>query len=249
MSTRFFYEDEQGKLVNEEDNDEMAWDAESQPFHLKTLARIRFYCDAQKKQQIKENVGLDTAMEEFVESVKKPNTQLEEKHRIYLLNFYDKKSQACLVDSVCSLTEPFANFTLKKSRNQETFSLLFSGLSVPAGLYLKRIYEEHGPEGVEAHLNNYLNQCEDEGYQPIEYIIGLGTGTRQEFINHIINQLALNKGQMEAPTTATPYNPEIGEDLTQPDSILSLLNTDDLFDVIYNCAHQSSEPTEDPRHS
>lgn len=54
---------------------------------------------------------------------------------------------------------------------------------------------------------------------------------------------------MEAPTTATPYNPEIGEDLTQPDSILSLLNTDDLFDVIYNCAHQSSEPTEDPRHS
>ncbi|KAG1642325.1 hypothetical protein G6F44_004940 [Rhizopus delemar] len=222
MSTRFFYEDEQGKLVNEEDNDEMAWDAESQPFHLKTLARIRFYCDAQKKQQIKENVGLDTAMEEFVESVKKPNTQLEEKHRIYLLNFYDKKSQACLVDSVCSLTEPFANFTLKK---------------------------KHGPEGVEAHLNNYLNQCEDEGYQPIEYIIGLGTGTRQEFINHIINQLALNKGQMEAPTTATPYNPEIGEDLTQPDSILSLLNTDDLFDVIYNCAHQSSEPTEDPRHS
>lgn len=137
----------------------------------------------------------------------------------------------------------------KKKKNQETFSLLFSGLSVPAGLYLKRIYEEHGPEGVEAHLNNYLNQCEDEGYQPIEYIIGLGTGTRQEFINHIINQLALNKGQMEAPTTATPYNPEIGEDLTQPDSILSLLNTDDLFDVIYNCAHQSSEPTEDPRHS
>lgn len=71
MSTHFFYEDEQGKLVNEEDNDEMAWDAESQPFHLKTLARIRFYCDAQEKQQIKENVGLDTAMEEFEESVKK----------------------------------------------------------------------------------------------------------------------------------------------------------------------------------
>ncbi|EIE84527.1 hypothetical protein RO3G_09237 [Rhizopus delemar RA 99-880] len=232
MSTRFFYEDEQGKLVNEEDNDEMAWDAESQPFHLKTLARIRFYCDAQKKQQIKENVGLDTAMEEFEESVKK----------VVSHTTLGNASAKSVVSGIEKISERLA-------KNQETFSLLFSGLSVPAGLYLKRIYEEHGPEGVEAHLNNYLNQCEDEGYQPIEYIIGLGTGTRQEFINHIINQLALNKGQMEAPTTATPYNPEIGEDLTQPDSILSLLNTDDLFDVIYNCAHQSSEPTEDPRHS
>lgn len=54
---------------------------------------------------------------------------------------------------------------------------------------------------------------------------------------------------MEAPTTATPYNPKIGEDLTQPGSILNLLHTDDLCDIIHNCAHQSSEPTEDPHHS
>ncbi|KAG0863856.1 hypothetical protein G6F15_013194 [Rhizopus arrhizus] len=130
--------------------------------------------------------------------------------------------------------------------NQETFSPLFSGLSVPAGLYLKQIYEEHGPEGVEAHLNNYLNQCEDGGYQPIEYVIGSGIGTRQEFINYIMNQLALNKGQIEAHITATPYDPETGEDITQPDSILNLLDTDDLFDVIYNCVNQNPEPTEDP---
>ncbi|KAG1373332.1 hypothetical protein G6F61_010273 [Rhizopus arrhizus] len=129
--------------------------------------------------------------------------------------------------------------------NQETFSPLFSGLSVPAGLYLKQIYEEHGPEGVEAHLNNYLNQCEDGGYQPIEYVIGSETGTRQEFINHIMNQLSINKGQMEAHITATPYDPGTGEDLIQPDSILNLLDTDDLFDVIYNCVNQNPEPVDE----
>ena len=46
----------------------------------------------------------------------RPNVQLEEKHQIYLLDFYDKKRQARLVDEVGSLTKPFANFTLKKSR-------------------------------------------------------------------------------------------------------------------------------------
>ncbi|KAG1533879.1 hypothetical protein G6F49_013460 [Rhizopus delemar] len=60
-----------------------------------------------------------------------------------------------------------------------------------------------------------------------------------------MNQLALNKGQIEAHITATPYDPETGEDLTQLGSILNLLDTDDLFDVIYNCVNQNPEPVDE----
>ncbi|KAG1137932.1 hypothetical protein G6F37_008712 [Rhizopus arrhizus] len=71
MSTRFFYEDGQGKIVDEEGNDTMDWDAEPQSFSLKNLTCIKLYCETQEKQQIKENVDLDTAMEDIEESVKK----------------------------------------------------------------------------------------------------------------------------------------------------------------------------------
>jgi hypothetical protein len=54
MSTHFFNKDGQGKIIGDEGNDAMAWDAKSQHFHLKTLTRIRFYCEAGKTTDQKE---------------------------------------------------------------------------------------------------------------------------------------------------------------------------------------------------
>lgn len=73
MSALFFYEDGQGKIVDEAGNDPMHYDTESQNFHLKTLARFRLYCDAQEKEQINENIEIDSVMEEIEEKVKKQN--------------------------------------------------------------------------------------------------------------------------------------------------------------------------------
>jgi hypothetical protein len=50
MSARFFYEDGQGKIVDEEDNDTMDWDAEPQSFSLKNLTCTKLYCETQEKQ-------------------------------------------------------------------------------------------------------------------------------------------------------------------------------------------------------
>ena len=48
MTTRFYYEDGQGRMVDEQGNDAMDWVKEVTPFHLKTLTRIREYCEKQE---------------------------------------------------------------------------------------------------------------------------------------------------------------------------------------------------------
>ncbi|KAG1172056.1 hypothetical protein G6F36_011646 [Rhizopus arrhizus] len=47
MTTRFYYEDSQDRIVDEQGNNAMDWDEEVTPFHLKTLARIRECCEKQ----------------------------------------------------------------------------------------------------------------------------------------------------------------------------------------------------------
>ncbi|KAI9486177.1 MAG: hypothetical protein EXX96DRAFT_547923 [Benjaminiella poitrasii] len=47
MTTRFYYKDGQGRIVDEQENDAMDWDEEVTPFHVKTLTRIREHCEKQ----------------------------------------------------------------------------------------------------------------------------------------------------------------------------------------------------------
>lgn len=51
MSSRFYYEDGQGKIVDEQGNDAMDRDDTVTPFHLTTLTRIRQYCKMQEVRQ------------------------------------------------------------------------------------------------------------------------------------------------------------------------------------------------------
>jgi hypothetical protein len=55
--------------------------------------------------------------------VNRPKSQLEEKHKIHLINFYDDHPQARVLDAVASLTEKFEDF----KRNQRS-KLLEKGL-------------------------------------------------------------------------------------------------------------------------
>jgi hypothetical protein len=71
MSTHFFYEDGQGKIVDEEGKDAIDWEEEVYPHHLTTLTRIRLYCEAQGPEQSSVDEGLDTKMEEVAAIVKK----------------------------------------------------------------------------------------------------------------------------------------------------------------------------------
>ncbi|KAG1301363.1 hypothetical protein G6F62_011916 [Rhizopus arrhizus] len=74
MTTRFYYEDSQGRIVDEQGNDVMDWDEEVTPFHLKTLTRIGEYCEKQEDAQLssKEDIEkLDIDMEEVIAVVKK----------------------------------------------------------------------------------------------------------------------------------------------------------------------------------
>ncbi|KAI9486174.1 MAG: hypothetical protein EXX96DRAFT_466147, partial [Benjaminiella poitrasii] len=50
MTTRFYYKDGQGRIVDEQENDAMDWDEEVTPFHVKTLTRIREHCEKQDAQ-------------------------------------------------------------------------------------------------------------------------------------------------------------------------------------------------------
>ncbi|KAG1142322.1 hypothetical protein G6F37_005958 [Rhizopus arrhizus] len=45
-------------------------------------------------------------------------SQLQEEHKVHLINFYDEHPQARVSDAVASLTEKFENFTLKNSSVQ-----------------------------------------------------------------------------------------------------------------------------------
>ncbi|KAI9478735.1 MAG: hypothetical protein EXX96DRAFT_572033 [Benjaminiella poitrasii] len=61
MTTRFYYEDGQGRM-------------EVTPFHLKTLTRIREYCEKQENEQLSfqedlKNLNID--MEDVIATVKK----------------------------------------------------------------------------------------------------------------------------------------------------------------------------------
>ena len=74
MTTRFYYENGQGKLVDEEGNDAMDWVEEATPFQLETLTRISEY---RRKQEEKgassedSSKDLDADMEEVIATVKK----------------------------------------------------------------------------------------------------------------------------------------------------------------------------------
>jgi hypothetical protein len=73
MTTRFYYEDDQGRIVDEQGNGAMDWDEEVTPFHLKTLTRIREYYEKQEDAQLssKEDIEkLDIDMEEVIAVVK-----------------------------------------------------------------------------------------------------------------------------------------------------------------------------------
>ncbi|KAG1149120.1 hypothetical protein G6F37_000783 [Rhizopus arrhizus] len=74
MSTRFYYEDGQGRIADEQGNDAMDWDEEVAPFHLETLTHIREYCEKQEDAQLssKEDIeNLDIDMKEVIAVVKK----------------------------------------------------------------------------------------------------------------------------------------------------------------------------------
>ncbi|KAG1456885.1 hypothetical protein G6F56_006732 [Rhizopus delemar] len=88
MTTRFYYEDGQGKLVDEEGNDAIDWAEKATPFHLRTLTRIYRVL---------------------------PKPQLDERHKVDLLEFYDNWPQAQVLDAMESLTQKFSDLTVKKS--------------------------------------------------------------------------------------------------------------------------------------
>ena len=74
MTTRFYYEDSQDRIVDEQGNNTMDWDEEVTPFHLKTLTRIRECCEKQEDTQLssKEDIGnLNIDMEDVIATVKK----------------------------------------------------------------------------------------------------------------------------------------------------------------------------------
>ncbi|KAI8060615.1 uncharacterized protein B0P05DRAFT_590726 [Gilbertella persicaria] len=74
MTTRFYYEDGQGKLVDEEGNDAMDWVEEATHFHLRTLTRITEYCRKQEEEGVSSDDSLrnlDADMEEVIAIVKK----------------------------------------------------------------------------------------------------------------------------------------------------------------------------------
>lgn len=71
MSTLFFYEDGQEKIVDEEGHNAMDWEKVLHPDHPTTLTRIRLYCEAQVPKQSSADEGLDTKMEEVANEVKK----------------------------------------------------------------------------------------------------------------------------------------------------------------------------------
>lgn len=57
-------------------------------------------------------------MEKETNKQNRPKPQLDEKHRIHLINFYDDHPQARVIDAVASLTKQFEGFTLKETSVQ-----------------------------------------------------------------------------------------------------------------------------------
>lgn len=186
MTTRFFYEDGQGKMVDEQGNNAMDWDEEDTPFQLRTLTRITDYCKKQEEGgPISEDdslKNLDADMEDVIDVMKKQikvynkysneqkllfvhynrtkllsaakserlaggiceqtaqkwakrlkegkdwnifekqtnlvdrsKPQLDDRHIIHLLEFYDNWPQARVLDAMDPLTQKFSDLTVKKS--------------------------------------------------------------------------------------------------------------------------------------
>ncbi|KAI9472312.1 MAG: hypothetical protein EXX96DRAFT_489075, partial [Benjaminiella poitrasii] len=69
-----FIKDGQGRMVDEQGNDAKDWFKEVTPFHLKTLTRIREYCEKQEDEQLSSQeslINLDIDMEDVIVTVKK----------------------------------------------------------------------------------------------------------------------------------------------------------------------------------
>ncbi|KAL4210796.1 hypothetical protein AB4K20DRAFT_1986222 [Rhizopus microsporus] len=113
MTTRFYYEDGQGRMVDEQGNDAMDWVKEVTPFHLKTLTRIRERGISERTAQkwakkLKEDKGWDI-FEKQTNLINKPKPQLDDRHKLHLLDFYDNWPQARIVDTMDSLTQKFSD--------------------------------------------------------------------------------------------------------------------------------------------
>lgn len=54
-------------------------------------------------------------MEKQTNLINREKPQLNDKHKLYLLNFYDDNPQVRVVDAMDSLTQKFADLSVKKS--------------------------------------------------------------------------------------------------------------------------------------
>ncbi|KAI7905316.1 uncharacterized protein BX663DRAFT_502434 [Cokeromyces recurvatus] len=151
MTTRFYYEDGQGRMIDEQGNDAIDWVEKVTPFYLETLTRIREYCEKQEDEQLSSQEdlkNLDIDMEDVVATIKKqtksyqrhpneqkllfvnsrrnifekqtnlvnrPKSQLDDRQKLHLLDFYHNWSQARIVDAMDSLTQKHSNLSVKKS--------------------------------------------------------------------------------------------------------------------------------------
>ncbi|KAI7907172.1 uncharacterized protein BX663DRAFT_421164, partial [Cokeromyces recurvatus] len=104
MTTRFFYEEGQGRMVDEQGNDAMDWVEEATRFHIKTLTRIREYCEKQDEQLFsKENLeNLNTDMEDIIVTVKKQYSNEQKLLFVYYsrIQLFNAAKSGCLSDSI-----------------------------------------------------------------------------------------------------------------------------------------------------
>ncbi|KAG0786761.1 hypothetical protein G6F22_007533 [Rhizopus arrhizus] len=120
MTTRFYYEDSQDRIVDEQGNNAMDWDEEVTPFHLKTLAQDIRNLDIDMEdviaiaKKLKEDKDWNI-FEKQPNLVNRPNPQLDDRHKLHLLDFYDDYTQARVVDAMDSLTQKFSDLSVKKS--------------------------------------------------------------------------------------------------------------------------------------
>lgn len=64
-------------------------------------------------------------LEKQTNLVNRPKPQLEGKHRVHLLSFYDENPQARLVDAMNSLTRQFENINIHKSSVENRMLFFF----------------------------------------------------------------------------------------------------------------------------
>ncbi|KAG0961480.1 hypothetical protein G6F61_009320 [Rhizopus arrhizus] len=130
MSAIFLYEDGQGKIYDQSGNDAMDVEEDVNPYHLETLTNLY---NAAKSGRLAGGIAERTAqkwakrlkedkdwniLEKQTNKVNRKTSQLQEEHKVHLINFYDEHPQARVSDAVASLTEKFENFTLKNSSVQ-----------------------------------------------------------------------------------------------------------------------------------